>query len=86
MESGILFQSNMLKVLFKWSKTIQSRNKVKFISSPGLVRAKICPIRTLRKLFTMYFPVKNQPFFQNKYPSGWKVLIDSKVQENVDFS
>ena len=46
---------------------------------PGLGKAKICPIKAMKKLLTIYFPVKNQPLFQYKYPSGWKVLIDSKV-------
>ena len=54
----IFFQGNMLKVILKWSKTIQFRDKVKIISLPGLGRAKIGPIRALRKFFTMYFPVK----------------------------
>ena len=66
-------------------KTIQSHDKVKIISLPGLGRAKICPVRALRKLFTMYFPVKNQPLFQYKYPSGWKFLIDSKVRKTFTY-
>ena len=55
----IFFQGNILKVLLKWSKTIQSRDKVKIISLPGLGKAKICPIKAMKKLLTMYFPVKN---------------------------
>ena len=81
----IFFHNNILKVLLKWSKTIQSRDKVKIISLPGLGKAKICPIKAIKKLLTMYFPEKNQPLFQYKYPSGWKVLIDSKVRKTLSY-
>ena len=52
---------------------------------PGLGKAKICPIKATKKLLPMYFPVKNQPLFQYKYPSGWKVFIDSEVRKTLTY-
>ena len=68
----IFFKGNMLKILSKLSKTIQSHDKVKIISLPGLIisRAKICPIRALRKIFTMYFPKINHCFSINTLQDG----------------
>ena len=53
----ILFDSDTLKVLLKWSKTIQLRDKVKLISLPKLGRAAICPVRALSKMLKMYSQV-----------------------------
>ena len=69
----IFFDSDTLKVLLKWSKTIQSRDKVKLISLPKLGRAAIC----------LYSQSSNDPLFQFRYQSGWKVLIDSKVRKTL---
>ena len=53
---NIFFHSDTVKVLIKWSKTIQSRDKVKLISLPKLGRAAICPVRALSKMLKMYSP------------------------------
>ena len=79
----IFFDYDTLKVLLKWSKTIQSCDKVKLISLPKLGRAAICPVRALSKMLKMYSPWANGPLFQFKYKSGWKVLIDSKVRKTL---
>ena len=79
----IFFDSDTVKVLIKWSKTIQSRDKVKLISLPKLGRAAICPVRALSKMLKMYSPSGNDPLFQFRYQSGWKVLMDSKVRKTL---
>ena len=82
----IFFDSDKLKVLIKWSKTLQSSDKVKLISLPKLGRAAIFQYRVLFKMFKLYSPEKNDPLFQFRYQLGWKVLIDSKLEKPCPFS
>ena len=65
------FDSDTLKALLKWSKTIQSRDKA------------ICPVRALSKMLKMYSARANDPLFQFRYKLGWKVPIDSKVRKTL---
>ena len=81
----IFWDDHSLKILVKWSKTLQSRDKVKIITLPSLGRAAICLLRAVKKLYKLYNPSNNLPLFQFKYPSGWKVLIDSKVRKTLSF-
>ena len=81
----VFWDENSLKILIKWSKTLQSRDKVKIITLPSLGRAAICPLRAVKKLFKLYNRSNNDPLFQFKYPSGWQVLIDSKVKKTLSF-
>ena len=73
----------MLKILVKWSKTIQTRDHVKIISLPCLGRNPICPYAALKALYHFYNPSANEPLFQYKYMVGWKVLIDSKIRKTL---
>ena len=71
----------MVKVLVKWSKTIQTRDQVKVITLPRLAKNPLCPYRALKAIFKLYNPSQNDPLFQFKYSSAWKVLIDSKIRK-----
>ena len=73
----------MVKILVKWSKTIQTRDHVKVISLPHLARNPVCPYVALKSLHKLYNPAANEPLFQYKYSVGWKVLIDSKVRKTL---
>ena len=68
----IFFYSDMLKLLIKWSKTLQSRDKVKLISLPKLAKAVICPYRALLKMLKLYSPVKMTHF------SSLNINLDGK--------
>ena len=79
----VFFEKNMVKMLLKWSKTIQTRDQVKVISLPRLGSSHLCPFRALKFLFHWYNPCNDDPLFQFQYPSGWKVLIDSKIRKTL---
>ena len=71
----------MVKILVKWSKTIQTRDHIKVITLPRLVGNALCPYMALKALFKLYNPSQNAPLFQYKYSRDWKVLIDSKIRK-----
>ena len=81
----IIFDRKMVKILVKWSKTIQTRDHVKIISLPCLGRNPVCPYAALKALYHFYNPFANEPLFQYKYSVGWKVLLDSKIRKTLSF-
>ena len=68
------------KIIIKWSKTIQTRDRVKIIDLPFLQHSPLCPIMALRVLLSLIPSGNNSPLFQIKNHSKWSVLTDSKVR------
>ena len=50
----IFFTSKYAKVMIKWSKTIQTRDRVQCLTLPKLSNRVICPYSALRQLFKLY--------------------------------
>ena len=46
----LFFTKNLVKILIKWSKTMQNRDAVQVISLPKVSNRAICPFRALRAL------------------------------------
>ena len=57
----VFFTSGTVKLLLKWSKTIQMREQVKLITLPKLKMCEICPCRALKVIFRMYSPGGMEP-------------------------
>ena len=79
----IFFSKNIVKILVKRTKTLQTHDQIKVISLPKLGKTPLCPYYALKKVLAMYNPSENEPLFQYKYASGWKVLIDSKIRKTL---
>ena len=50
----IIFTKCFLKVIIKWSKTIQSRDKVNLCSLPRSKGSRLCPYQTCGKTLKLY--------------------------------
>ena len=50
----VMFTKDHAKVIIKWSKTIQTRDRIQCVTLPKLRNKIICPHRALRALFTSY--------------------------------
>ena len=79
----VFFAKKFVKILIKWSKTIQTRDKCHILSLPRLKSSILCPHRALKELFQMYAPSENEPLFQVMTPGGWRLLIDSRVRKTL---
>ena len=79
----IFFCKKFVKILVKWTKTLQTHDQIKIISLPKLGKSPLCPYRALKAVLAMYSPSENQPLFQYKYACGWKPLIDSKIRKTL---
>ena len=79
----VFFSKKFVKILLKWSKTIQSRDKCHVLSLPRLKASVLCPHRALTALFAMYSPSEDDPLFQILTTKGWQLLIDSRVRKTL---
>ena len=60
----VFFDKNQVKILLKWSKTLQFNDEVRVITLPRLKSLSICPYRALKAIYKLYAPESNQPLFQ----------------------
>ena len=77
----LFFTKNLVKILIKWSKTLQDRDKVQVISMPKVANRAICPYRVLKALAMLYPMTDSEYVFQIKMPSGWHPLTDTMVRK-----
>ena len=59
----IFFSKKFVKILVKWTKTLQTHDQIKIISLPKLGKSPLCPYRALKAVLAMYNPSENQPLF-----------------------
>ena len=79
--SDLIFTKSFVKVVIKWSKTIQNRDSVQIITLPRLQDQDLCPRAALKYLKKYYSFNDHSPLFQSHGPAGWSPLIDSKVRK-----
>ena len=77
----VFFTKKFVKILIKWSKTIQSRDTVQCITLPKLQDSTICPFSALKALFRLYPMSAVTSLFQVPAPSGLNPLTDSRVRK-----
>ena len=77
----IFFTKKFVKVLIKWSKTNQTRDKVQYITLPKLKNALLCPHKALKSLYKLYPMSSSTSLFQIKTAQGWIPLTDSRVRK-----
>ena len=79
--ADLIFTKSFVKVILKWSKTIQTRDSVQIITLPRLVDQDLCPRAALKYLKKYYTFNDQSSLFQSYGPVGWSPLIDSKVRK-----
>ena len=77
----LIFSKKFLKVILKWSKIIQVRDKVHLITLPRVRGSKLCPFNACKQAMTLYSPSSNDPLFQYKTSSAWVVLTDTRIRK-----
>ena len=79
----LFFTTKLVKILIKWSKTMQNRDAVQVISLPKVSNRAICPYRALRALNKLYPMSDSDSVFQISTSSGWQPLTDSRVRKTL---
>ena len=70
-----------MHVAIKWSKTLQTRDKIHTVTVPKLLCPLLCPVTALQKAIAKYDPAPQGPLFQIKTSRGRVVLIDSRIRK-----
>ena len=58
-----IIQENMT-VTIKWSKTLQTQDKVHLLTLPRLPKSPLCPVRALKRAVKVFKPQGLDPLFQ----------------------
>ena len=77
----LMFAKHFLKVILKWSKTIQDRNKVYLLTLPRVLGSNLCPYVACKQAIRLYLPGPNDPLFQIKSGVIWQVLTDTRIRK-----
>ena len=59
--SDIKVTSKFMNVAIKWSKTLQTRDKIYVVTVPKLSCPLLCPVTALQKAISMYHPGPQDP-------------------------
>ena len=78
--ADVFFTRHYLKLLIKWSKTIQDRSKTQLITLPKL-SSPICPYLSLHSLSSLYEFSPSTSLFQFQTVSGWISMTDTRVRK-----
>ena len=78
----VIFDPPGVKLIIKWSKYIQTRDRVVCVPLPSLGLSPLCPVTALKTLLKIVPAGKNGPLFQIKCNSKWQVLTDSKIRHH----
>ena len=81
--NAVFFTDKYLKVLIKWSKTMQTRDKVQCVTLPKLNIKPLCPFRTVKALFKLYPMSGSATLLQIQNDQGSIPLIDSQVRKSL---
>ena len=77
----IVLTKDLMKVILKWSKTNQFRDKVDIISLSRIRGSNLCPYTACRTAMKLYSPGPSEPLFQFPVGTKWRVLTDSRIRK-----
>ena len=83
LRGDIIFSHDMAMVLVKWSKTIQSRDKVARIHIPFLSGSRLCPVTALKRMLVLGPGSQEDPLFSICRQGCWVLLTDSMVRKSL---
>ena len=79
-KGDVFFYTGGAKLLIKWSKTLQTRDKLVFIHLPDLGASPLCPVTALKMLKAIVPGSSTSPLFQIKVKKLWVPLTDSRIR------
>ena len=82
----IIFATPGAHVIIKWSKTLQSPDKIKVLKIPSLGASPLCPVAALRTLLKSSPKGKNLPLFQIQCFGKWVPLTDTRLRKQLSNS
>ena len=77
----VFFTRRFVKVLLKWSKTMQTRDRIQCVTLPRLHNNLLCPYSALKALFKTYPMSPDSSLFQINSTRGYITLTDSRIRK-----
>ena len=77
----VFFTKKYAKVLIKWSRTMQTRDKVQCLTLPKLKNKIISPYRALKAIFKLYPMSPDSSLLQLPSQQGLNPMTDSRVRK-----
>ena len=78
--ADITFTKLGMTIILKWSKTMQTRDKLHTIVLPKLFLSILCPVTVLKKALAVYTPAPQDPLFQVA-TQGFKCITESRLRK-----
>ena len=82
-KGDVFFAPPGLHILVKWSKTLQSRNKVVILKLPSISDTVICPVFHIKQLLKSVPGGQDAPLFQVLCYGRWVPLTDTRVRKHL---
>ena len=80
--ADVMFAHPGATLLISWSKTLQTKDKIRLIKIPFLQDSPLCPVSALQVLLKSLPGTKNSPLFQILNKSQWVPLTESRVRKH----
>ena len=77
----LIFAPPGINLIITWSKTLQTRDKIKVLKIPSLGSSTLCLVTAKRKLLLSTRGLNNDPLFQIKCYSKWVPLSDTCLRK-----
>ena len=81
-QGDVIFAPPGVHIIIKWTKTLQTRDKVKILKLPSLGSNPLCPVLALKNALSLVPKGKNLPVFQVKTNLKWVALTDTKARRH----
>ena len=81
--SDVKFTTSGMRITLKWSKTMQTRDKVHVITLPLLHPSPLCPVYALKRALSHYEPAHHDPLFQVKTRDGYRLVTESRLRKTL---
>ena len=81
--ADITFKKSTILVQLKWSKTMQTCDKIHTIVLPKLGPSILCPVSALKNALAVYHPNPHDPLFQIDTQLGFKVITESRLRKSL---
>ena len=78
----IFFSKKIVKILVKWTKTLQTHDQIKIISLPNLGKSPLCPYHALERSFFCITLQRMNPFFSINIPLVGKSSLIQKLERH----
>ena len=79
----LIFSSDTITVIIKWSKTIQNRRNTTTICVPALGKSPLCPFRAICCMLATIPGSPNDPLFQSPRGDTYVPLTDSVARKHL---